>query len=392
MDSSILLPMIALMQNPADIKSDPAFLRAHYVHLLAGGDVTKSHTLLSGKAFWENAWGEGVGACIWHALQEQDIALDEAVRAQCVEQPLRDQIPHTLLLRAVAGEMLRLFAEAGVDVIMLRGQALADVLYSPATLRPQADIDLMMVESDTQQVVSLLEKAGFSHVPHHSLLFVRGEVLLDMHIEPLGIERITSWALLTPLRAEDFFHHSHRGPLLGVDTLHVDEALLLPYLSFHAMKHSFERLIWLWDIALLARRIGEADAWQALQHGIESFALQRPCFYALSYVDAHLAAPVPASLLDALRPDMDWRERQIFRRFMRHVQVPFLAERVFARMQPDVLHRMAFWKETIFPSAKVRQQVNVDPSAKGGFWAKRFRQISSAALILLRELGTLFRP
>jgi hypothetical protein len=128
-----------------------------------------------------------------------------------------------------------------------------------------------------------------------------------------------------------------------------------------------------------------------VQDGIESFALQRPCFYALSYAHAHLAAPVPASLLDALRPDMDWRERNVFCRFMRHEQVPFLAERAFARMQPDFLHRMAFWKETIFPSAEVRQQVDADPSAQGGFWTKRLSQISVAALMLLRELGALFR-
>ncbi len=380
------------MQNHMNAKPDSSSLREKYTRLL-GGDIAQlqADVFLSDNAFWEQAWREGVGASIWHALQQQDVSLDGAIRAQCIEQPLRSQIAHTLLLRAVAGEVLALFADAGVNVVMLRGQAVADVLYVPATLRPQTDIDLMMAESDTQRVVDLLAKAGFSRVPHHSLLFLRGEVLLDVHTEPLGIERITSWALLTPLRADDFFRHAHRGPLLGVDALHVDDALLLPYLCFHAMKHSFESLVWLWDIALLARRIGQADAWQAVQGGIESFALQRPCFYALSYVDAHLAAPVPTFLLDALRPDMDWRERQIFRRFMRHEQVPFLAERVFARMQPDFLHRMAFWKETIWPSAAVRQQVDADPSAIGGFWGKRLRQISSAALILLRELGALFR-
>jgi hypothetical protein len=347
---------------------------------------------LSNGIFWEQAWREGVGACLWHVLQQQGVCLDGAIRAPCIEQPLRGQMANTLMLRAVAAEVLQLCADAHVDVIMLRGQAVADVLYAPATLRPQTDIDLLMGEKDTHQVISVLVGAGFSLVPGYSLLFLRGEVLLDVHIEPLGIERIASWALLTSLRADDFFHHSHRGPLLGLDALHVDEALLLPYLSFHAMKHSFEGLIWLWDIALLARRVGEKEMWSAVQEAIESYALQRPCYYALSYVDTHLAAPVPASLFDALRPDMDWREKQIFRRFMQHETVPFLAERVFARMQPDFMHRMAFWKETIFPSAVVRQQVDADPTAKGGFWGKRLRQISIAAQILLRELGALFRP
>jgi len=379
------------MQNFTNDKSGSASRRAKYTHILSGNIAQiQAEGFLSDKDFWKPAWGEGVGACIWHALQKQEIDVDAGIKAECIEQPLRSQIAHTLMLRGVATEVLRLFAGAGIDVVMLRGQAIADVLYNPATMRPQVDVDLLVGEKDTQQVGDLLARAGFSCLPHHSLLFRRGEVLLDMHTEPLGIERITSWALLTPLRTDDFFRHAHRGHLLGVEALLSDDALQLPYLSFHAMKHSFESLIWLWDIALLARKIGEAKAWAEVQAGIESYALQRPCFYALSYVDAHLAAPVPASLLDTLRPDMDWRERLMFARFMQHEEVPFLAERVFARMQPDFMHRMAFWKETIWPRAEVRAQIDDDTSSRG-FSGKRLKQLSAAAWILLREMGALFR-
>ncbi|MDQ6965501.1 MAG: nucleotidyltransferase family protein, partial [Mariprofundaceae bacterium] len=305
--------------------------------------------------FWEGAWREGVGACIWHALQQQNVVVDEAAKKQFVEQPLRWQTAHTLMLRAASTKVLQLFSDAGIDMVMLRGQAVADVLYLPATSRPQTDIDVLIREQDTQRSIELLAGAGFSSLPGHPLLLARGEVLLDVHTEPLGIERMASWSLLTPLRSEHFFQHAHRQPLLGVDALCIDEALLLPYLSFHAMKHSFESLVWLWDIALLARRINDLEAWRSLHEGIEAYALQRPCFYALSYVHVNLATPVPQSLLDALRPGMDWRERQMFRRFMQHEPVQFLAERVFARMQPDFMHRLAFWRETIWPSPDVRQ-------------------------------------
>jgi len=379
------------MKNITNISIDGASLRPIYAQILRGDmPQLQADAFDSGKGFWKWAWREGVGACVWHALQKQDICVDPEIRTECIEQPLRSQIAHTLMLRAVATEVLRLFSGAGISVVMLRGQAVADVLYSPATMRPQVDIDLLIREGDIQQVADLLAKAGFACLPHHSLLFRRGEVLLDMHTEPLGIERIASWALLTPLRAGDFFRHAHRGPLLGVDALLTDDALQLPYLSFHAMKHSFERLLWLWDIALLARKIGEAGTWAELQTGIASYGLQRPCFYALSYVDAHLAAPVPASLLDTLRPDMDWRERQMFRRFMQHETVPFLAERVFARMQPDFMHRMAFWRETIWPRAEIRAQIDDDTSPRG-FTGKRLIQIGKAALMLIGEMGALFR-
>ena len=377
------------MRNYASTKANGKPLRAQYAHLLAGGEARPDCLT---DEFWELAWQEGAGACLWHALQGQGMPLlDAGIVARCVEQPLRGQLAHTLMLRTVAAEVLRLFADAGVDVVMLRGQAVADVLYSPPTLRPQTDIDLLLREEDIQQAGEVLAGAGFASLPHHPLLFARGKVLLDVHTEPLGIERIASWALLTPLRAGDFFTHASSGSLLGVPAILPDAAVTLPYLCFHAMKHSFERLLWLWDIALLAGSIDVADGWEEVRAGIEAYALQRPCFYALSYANAHLAAKVPQSLLDELRPPMGWRERSMFLRFMQHEQVPFLAERVFARMQPDALHRLAFWRETIWPSADVRRQVDADPSARGGFAGKRLVQISRAALLFLRELTALYR-
>jgi len=346
---------------------------------------------LSSREFWDVAWQEGVGACVWHAVQASGTPLDAAIRKTCVEQPLRSQTAHTLMLRAAAVEVLSALNAADLDVVMLRGQSLAEMLYNPPILRPQTDIDLLVAADSETRCAAVLLQCGFSSLPGHPLLFARGEVLLDVHTEPLGIERMASWALLTPLRAGDFFQHAANGTLLGEPALLPDASVCLPYLCFHAMKHSFERLIWLQDIALLAGRIDTSAGWREVAEGIARYRLERPCFYALSYAARHLAAPVPGEVLGALRPDMDWRERSMFTRFMRHEPVPFLAERVFARMQPDFSHRMAFWRETIWPDARVRRQVDADPSAQGGFVGKRRRQIGRAAIMLIREFRGLFR-
>ena len=367
--------------------------RSQYIHLLAGGEITDGllAALQTDAGLWDVAWRDGVGASLWHALRQQGGDVDADIRAASIEQPLRWQMTHTLMLRAAAKELLQLFAAAGIGVVMLRGQTVADVLYSPPTLRPQTDIDLLIAVQDMQRCWELLKQAGFFCLPGHPMLFARGEVLLDVHTEPLGIERIPSWALLTPLRGDDFFRCSQPGTLLGEPAILPDAGVCLPYLCFHAMKHSFERLIWLLDIALLARRIDAEQGWDEVQAGIARYALQRPCFYALSYAWQHLSAPVPERVLDALRQRMDWRERVMFRRFMQHEQVPFLAERVFARMQPDLWHRMIFWKQTIWPGREIRLQVDANPSAQGGFFGKRLRQIWRAAVLLLGELGALFR-
>lgn len=377
------------MRNDNCIKASGNALRAQYAHIL-GGHMSQTCDL-SSREFWDTAWQEGVGAGLWHAVQASGVPLDAAVRKTCIEQPLRSQTAHTLMLRAAAAEVLSVFRAAGLDVVMLRGQSLAEMLYNPPTLRPQTDIDLLVAAGDEQRCAAVLHQCGFSSLPGHPLLFARGEVLLDVHYEPLGIERMASWALLTPLRAGDFFQHATSVDLPGGPALMPDASVLLPYLCFHAMKHSFERLIWLQDIALLAGRVDANAGWREVADGIARYRLERPCYYALSYAAQHLAAPVPGEVLDALQPVMDWRERSMFTRFMRHEPVPFLAERVFARMQPGFRHRLAFWRETIWPDARVRRQVDADPSAQGGFTGKRLRQIGRAAIMLIKEFRGLFR-
>jgi len=267
---------------------------------------------------------------------------------------------------------------AQIPVIVLRGLALSSVLYKEPYMRPQSDIDLMFRPEHVLQAKQALWDTGFRPDSVYADMFVRGEIQLDVHSEPLGIERIKAWQHLTPLRAEHFFECSETGEMLGERALLLQSRINLPYLCFHAMKHSFERLLWLYDIALLSQKIEEQGQWHEVLAAIEAYKLQRPCFYALSYVVEHLNGSVPHEILDAICPDMGICERRLFARYMRHETVPFLAERVFARMQPDLKHRLAFWRETIYPRYEVRQQMANGGCVKCTFIRTRLRQIWQA--------------
>jgi len=304
---------------------------------------------------------------------------------------LRAQTAAFLLMRKLAASALRSLEQADIPHLILRGQALAEILYQPASSRPQTDIDILVPEDMGDAAGGALVRGGWQPVQSHPLLFIRNGIPLDVHIEPLGIDRIRAWAYLTPLRARDFFEHAEKGRLSGVNALQVQARVTLPYLCFHAMKHSFDRLIWLWDIALLARRVEEKGQWTEVTEGIRAFHLERPVFYALSYAHRHMDAPAPRGLLEDLRPSMDWRERQLFSAFMRHERIPFLAERLFARMQPDFQHRLMFWKETIFPRREIRRQIAEDDEEQSGFLRKRLGQIIMALRFLWRELKSLLR-
>jgi len=343
------------------------------------------------ETFWRLAWAEGVGACIWHALKVTRDAFNSEMFQTCIGQPLRARAAHALILQQANARLLQHMRESGIPCITLRGRSLAETMYDPPASRPQTDMDLLVCEEDISAAKQVAVQSGFEPVDHHPLLFIREDVLLDLHADPLDMERIHAWANLTPMRTQDFFTHAEQGELSGAPALLLHSRILLPYLCFHAMKHSFERLIWLWDIALLARKVQEQHQWDAVLEGIREYRLERPCFYALSYVHQHLDATVPEHLLAQIRPAMGWRERALFSRFMHHESIPFLAERLFARMMPDFRHRLSFWRETIIPRVEVRRQIAGEGCVQCQFIRKRLKQLLKLLWTLGREMLAILR-
>ena len=312
---------------------------------------------------------------------EIDVEVRDAYRLR-----LREKQANYLRNNHVCAQVLSALNVANIPVICMRGLAVSSRLYGEAAhLRPQSDIDLLFHAEQMMDAKQVLWDIGFRPDHAYRNIFVRGDVSLDLHDEPLGIERIQAWQHLTPLRAPDFFTSAEQGELAGESALLIGINVELPYLCFHAMKHSFERLIWLYDIALLANKVNSDGAWEEVLAGIQQYGLQRPCFYALSYAYKHLDATVPEHVLDALQPAMGFVERRLFSRFMRHEIIPFLAERLFARMMPDFKHRLEFWRETIYPRYEVRQQMANGGCVKCSFIRTRLKQVFKASVGFMRE-------
>jgi len=340
--------------------------------------------------FWYTLRSEGVFFCVWQKLSSTQRQQIPPEMMQGMDERMHKA--SALRMKHSLGHILRELNAVNIPVICLRGQAMAEALYEPASMRVFTDFDLLYDEKHSLILKQVLgTRLMYAPPEKFPSMFKKGDLVIDLHTEPLGIERIKSWAHLTPLRAPDFFKHAQEGMLAGEKALHVAPRVNLPYLCFHAMKHSFDRLIWLYDIALLAEKIKEDQAWDEVLQGIREYRLERPCFYALDYVQRHFKAPVPDTLLNEICPDMGWVERRLFARHMSLEVIPYLAERLFARMQPDFKHRLAFWKETIYPSYEVRAQIAGGGCVKCSFIRTRIKQISRATIMFVRETFLLVR-
>ena len=328
------------------------------------------HEALAGK--------EGMLESLWllNTATSENQEIDEALK-----------VTHARFInyRNTLRQVLVTLKKANIPVICMRGLALEASYGEKIIARPQSDIDLLFNPSDSLMAKQTLGALGFLPTKSYPNIFKRGTIYLDTHTEPLGINRIQAWHHLTPLRAPDFFNYAKEGQLMGENALLIEPRVMLPYLCFHALKHSFERLIWLYDIALMCKRIEQDGQWGVVLAGIREYKLERPCFYALSYAKEHLGAPVSEDFITQIKPNMGWLERRLYHRHMQHKVIPFLAERIFSRMQPSFSHRIEFWRETIYPRLEIREQMANGGCVKCSFIRTRLKQIARAIWAYTKE-------
>jgi hypothetical protein len=346
--------------------------------------------MLTHTDFWMLAQADATFPLLWSSLSE---ASKEKAQPHLLH-PITERVfrADALRLRNATARILRAYREANIPIICMRGLAVSEVLYPQSFLRPHTDIDILF---DKKYLLMAKQVAGntlqYRPLSAYPMLFKQGDIPLDLHIEPIGAERIQAWKHITPLNTADFFKYAEQGTLAGEEALIVHPRVILPYLCFHALKHSFERLIWLYDIKLLAAQVEEQSLWDEVLKGIQEYRLERPCFYALSYVQAHMNADIPEYILSAIKPRMGMIEKRLFKRFMNHEMIPYLAERLFSRMLPKLSQRIEFWRETIYPREEVRAQIAGGGCVKCNFIRTRLKQIARALWAFTKETVYLIR-
>lgn len=199
-------------------------------------------------------------------------------------------------------------AGAGIRLLMTKGGRLALTVYDDPGQRSFWDIDLFIHPDDWTAASSLLANNGFRLVsgfapdadPGHcrpwtfSPYYKKDRIHLEFHGQPLG--------LAVDLRDPGAFWNVARTVPVGPTRAGVlDDEFELCHLCLHAAQHSYSRLIWLLDIAILlerARPSAERVAEICRREGIASIVHKSLCL-ARSVVGAE----VDGRLLDILRPN-----------------------------------------------------------------------------------------
>jgi hypothetical protein len=213
-------------------------------------------------------------------------------------------------LYAQLRHVLEAFREERIEVIVLKGAALAETVYPSRVLRAMTDIDLLvrkekLAEVGTKLVAMgyLLEERGKTkefYQQHHYHWEFRSSSAVNIEIH---------WQLGRPTSAfrinmDGLWERAQPTQIAAVETLTLSPEDLLLHLCQHVWKHSLIGGIRPFcDIAETTRCYGDRIDWRKL-NALSSQMHMNPCAYlGLRLAKELLDAPAPEPFLKELKPD-----------------------------------------------------------------------------------------
>ncbi len=235
-----------------------------------------------------------------------------------VPKPVTERLRHlhrgnairSIALREALRAILLRFVEASIPVIVLKGAAVAELVYGSPALRPMGDLDLLVQRRDLERVDELLHGMNYApvlnlcHDGRHDIPYMGpdGFPLLEIHSH---IEDQRTPLARIPI--EDFWKRSRPVRIASVETLAFSHEDLLMHLVLHLATHLSTgdqfvgHLRGLCDIGEMCRRYGSAIDWRLLVKEAEAYKTGKYLYYLLCLARDLVGAEVPSRALTDLR-------------------------------------------------------------------------------------------
>jgi len=260
------------------------------------------------------------------------------------------------------------FEREKIPLIILKGGALGVTIYPDIALRPMGDLDLLIAPDEVERATCALIEQGYvayAEMAHgFANRFSVAQAFFKKGNRPSQID--LHWhAFTTPyyferIPVEWFQQRTMEISINNRRAFAFSPTAQLLHLSAHYMMHSYQRLIWSYDLALLMSRCyGQID-WGDIIESAAEFGLSQVLYEALSEVRERWGIRVPLASYERLRTiQMPWRGRMIF-----------AATNKLSDAELDVLkglglkgtrRKSAYWLRVMFPSRgymQTRYQIN----------------------------------
>ncbi len=204
----------------------------------------------------------------------------------------------TMLLAVELEHLLAKFAQHKIEVIPLKGPLLAEALYGDITMRPFADLDLLVRPDDFSRAELLLmdnDWVARSAVDDYHRGFLRDGMLVELHF---GVASPQSF----PFDLQGTWDRSTASTFRTQPIRVMTESDRALHLCLHGLKHGFGKLLWVADLkralTLAAKRNPREFVNQAKEQGLEQI-LHISCAMVLEVFPQRLPAGLIAVLAES---------------------------------------------------------------------------------------------
>lgn len=292
------------------------------------------HQLVHANLDWdrvaERACQHGIAPLVYYNLQRLGVtsvipkdAVDE------LERSYYGNAARNTLLYQELNKVLKALKEIGSEIIVLKGAALAETVYSNRALRPMSDIDLLVRKEDLPRVENHLVAMGYLLHQHprpkewlkehdYHLAFIKNETT------PIEIHCEIHWHIERPSRPfkidiEGMWERALAAKIAGVEALVLSPEDLLLHLCLHTCKHklTFFGPRSLCDISETLRYHGQAIDWGQVQNRSYQWCINQYVYLTLHLAKELLGAAVPEPVLASLKPEdfdarlLDWAKEEM---------------------------------------------------------------------------------
>jgi hypothetical protein len=318
-----------------------------------------------------------------------------AVRMR-LEQRRRTVTAHNLSLSAELLELLSAFRRKAILAVPFKGPALGVALYGNLSHRQTSDLDLFVQEEGWDEATEILQSRGYQledRAKHLSRAEIRARFKDVLFTHPgTGVHLEVHWSVAEPefdrkLSSMPIPDCSRTVHLLGEDVpIQAPEDLLL-LLCAHGLRHRWDSLKWICDIAALLRRHPGLD-WALALKKARPLARERTLllgvFLARNLIVWHPPATIESalqadSMLPLLAEQIEGSHGTASPQADPHTANAVLEAAAFDAMRlrsrekasDRVLFLLQLLREKMRPSAEDRQWISLPLFASAFYWVLR---------------------
>lgn len=297
-----------------DLSPERSLLLACARATLSAENCQRISELASADLDWNQfasiSYAHGIAPLIYHSLVQSDaVDLIPAAAAQPLRNSYYANAARNSLLYDDLQKLLLALRQEKIDVIVLKGAALAEIVYPHRALRPMIDIDLLVRKEQLSKVESKLLEMGYRFHGHgrtkefyldhryHWVFAKRSDMSIEIH-----------WHIKRPegpfnIDIDEFWKRAQGTKIASVETLVLWPEHLVLYVCQHMWKHNLLGGIRpLCDIAEATKYYADRIDWTKLTNTSSQWEMN-PCSYlGLSLARGLLGAPIPEHVLKDLEP------------------------------------------------------------------------------------------